>query len=235
MISIGTRTFADGAAKYVSLANAEIVRPLPCGKYWSRVRVGIRYSVNYTLTDNMSPNCYFGLCVGPTGVSNGNVALTYGVTMLASNYGGSLLTYTAASGLPYLSQNAALSYISARAGYTVISTSGIGGGETYFPVHTGATTLRRSCMVVEYFRSSTAVNIYPYAQNMSTSNVDVTAVGFQEAMQLFTINGVAMAVNTSNAVYPVETTYGYADHLSIFWGSEVFPLEVYEIGVYRVG
>lgn len=235
MISIGTRTFADGAAQYAALANAEIARSLPCGKYWNRVRVAIRYSVNYTLTDNISPSCFFGLCVGPTGVSNGYVPLAYGLDVQSSNYAGGSFAYAAAAGLPYLVKNTALSYITVRIGYTQTGTSGIGGGEIYFPVHTGSTTLRRSCLLCEFTRNGNSVGIANYAQNMSTSNIDVTAKGFQEALQALTINGVAMAGNTNNSITANESVNGYADHFCIFWGSEVFPLEVYEVGVYRVG
>ena len=237
MISIGTRTFADGPAKYVALANAEMVRPLPCGKYWGRLRIAVRWAVNYTLTDNMSPSCYFGVCVGPNGVSNGNVTLTYGLTMQASNYSGATFAYVAASGLPYIWESGGLSYASARAGYALTSTSGIGGGDIYWPVHQGATTLRRSLTMLDLIRSGNNVTVYAYSMNMSLAaqNVDVTAADLQEALSSVTYRSTALSGNTSNTVAANESTYGYADHFTLFWGSELYPLEVYEVGVYRLG
>jgi hypothetical protein len=235
MLEIGQRSFLDGGSrKYIRMSNGEIVRPLPCGSSWTKIRVAFSCAVTPNGTDGVWAYYFTGLCCGPSGVSWPDCRMLYGnhMGLYWSGQNVGPYTYNAGSGNPYVTGPG--NYWTSKAGTTGISSAVIGSSTMYFPTTTG-TLQRRGIILLEFTRSSSSIDVNSYSDNRSVSNSDCNSADMLEALQCLTVRNTAMSKNnTTNTLYISEATYGYADHFFLYWGNPTFPLEVYEIGMYRV-
>lgn len=254
MATITSRTFlADGVKKALSIGNEEYVRKLACGNEWNYLRIMFSLAITPNGTSNMTgTRLAVGLCANSIQGRTYNSANTTNYIGFLVNHtdeaAGQTLTYNAGSGNPYYSQTTARGAYITRVGGTSSKTNAAINGGTVYISTTGGSLQRRCLIAVDILRntplgSGTANwQIGMGAVNTGPGAVLDHPVDLIKMWQL--IPGIATDPMTGgeflwtdivNApVNPNESANGILDTVSIFWNQASFPVEIYDLYVFRL-
>jgi hypothetical protein len=218
------RTFSDPNGKGLALANGELIRRLGINENWNSIRIGMMCAVtgNGSINNQAIPFA-FGLCSDLAGYS-----LQLTPHFVGAGFGSTALqSYNANSGNPYYTLNTAM----VRRVVGVNTTAAIGQTNLFIP-STEGTTRRRGLVYVDIARS--------YSLNVSSTNTTVQAndntfANFLDGLQqpgTPSVNGTALNGMSQQTIAGTDSA-GLLNTMGLYWGSNVFPLEIYAIGVYR--
>jgi hypothetical protein len=228
MAQILERIFvAGGTTKLLSINNGEYVRELNMGNDWNAIRLGLLVAIPTNGTvQNRIVQWGWGLCSNMIGLSSATTPHWIG-----SYSTGSQLTYNANSGLPYYNFQPQF----ARKVVTTVTTANI--GTIQFNMATADGTLQRKTpIMMDIARSFTIQNLTLTAG--TALNPDYNMKDLLEAMEVppgstASAQGNNFGGSTSNTLVGDDSA-GELNTLSIYWGSNLYPLEVYGMAVYRV-
>lgn len=229
MAYIAERVFVlDATRKALVLDNAEFVRKLNIGNDWNQIYIGLLAATQGNGTvQNRIVRWGLGICSDMSGLSPASTKHFVGSYSASSQ-----LTYTANSGNPYYNFQPQF----ARKVGTAITTANIGTIQFNFPIT--ETVLRKAPLWVAITRNSATVyGVQNYAMAAGGMATDYTIENLMESMEQVgttpAAKGTSFTLSTANTLNGSETD-GELNTLSIYWGSTLFPLEVYGIAVYRV-
>lgn len=232
---IGERVFvSDGIDKYITLPNAEYVRPLSIGSNWNRLRIGVLMAMTPNATSNiLSCNFVMGVCSGatnPYGASSTTYFIGSGMT------GSATMTYNAGTAGASYYTGSTTSWVS-RIGTTLTT----GGALTFLAVTTSGVYTQRRCAqyvdITKYSPSAANIAVTQWTETgagTAHTQYDVTYPAFLYALEQAgtpVINGTNMNSNGTNG--PFVEASGPLDTVDVYWNKDAFPWEVYGIAVYR--
>lgn len=246
MATIGQRAFADGAHKYLSIANEEFVRTMKFGNSWKCIRILTRMAVTPNGTSNITGcRLAIGACYSTVLGSTYNAVNTRNFLGILHNHSnestGLTWTYTANSGNPYYTQAATNgAFIHRYNGATL--TTGCNNGQSI--IHTNTGSVQRRCAIgCELYKpgatgghASSLTSKILSCTAAATFSVDFDNAYFRDCMAnqiLMSGNGTAGAVQyLIPAVADGEGPYPL-DSISIFWNQASYPMEIYDLWVIR--
>lgn len=246
---IYARNFATGTQQYLSLGPNDVTRTLSIGSSWLRIRIGILAALS-TVSENAWPIRHCSLNLGVcSGISNsGSVqapthSFGVGIPSLPNTSGPSSWTYNAGSaGNSYFSLTNL--FICSKWAAGVQTTSAVGSMTVALPSNTtlGGAIARRGIYILDINKSAAVTGnitqgfMASAAGHMST---DLTSDDLYNALASpsgATIQGTAMnTLALGNSLSFNETTNGILDTVFVYWSHATVPLQLYEIGVFRVG
>lgn len=230
MAQILERIFvAGGTTKLLSINNSEYVRQLNIGNDWNAIRLGLLVAIptNGTIQNNRAVQWGFGIGSDMIGLSSSSTPHWIG-----SYSTGSVLTYNANSGLPYYTFGPQF----ARKVVTTVTTANI--GTIQFNIATADGSLQRKTPIMLDIARSYTVQNQTLAANAAAMNLDYNMKDLLEAMEVppgttASAQGNNFSGSTQNTLVGDDSA-GELNTLCIYWGSNLFPLEVYGMAVYRV-
>jgi hypothetical protein len=224
------RVFAEGGnTKLLTLNNSEYLRKLNIENDWNTIYIGILAATQGNgTTANRTIRWGLGICSDMSGVSPASTKHWVGSYATSSQ-----LTYTANSGNPYYN----FQPMFGRKVGTSVTTANTGTIPFNFAISDSGLA-RKTPLWIAISRNSASVygvvNSYMSAGGMS---VDYSIEDLTSAMEMVgttpTARGNSFAGSTANTLNGSEAD-GMLNTISIYWGSTVFPLEIYGIAVYRV-
>lgn len=231
MAYIAERVFVEGGnTRLLALNNAEYVRKLHIGNDWQQILVGLLCAVQGNgTTGNRVMQWGLGMCADMSGLSP--MSTKHWIGSYATT---STMTYTANTGNPYY----VLQPTFARKVGTVVTTAGVGTIQFNFPIIADG-TMRKTPLWLSVTRTSTAVYT---VQNFTMTGATGMATDYSlndltESMEQVGVTpsarGNSFAAGTGNTLNGSDLD-GMLNTVSIYWGSNLFPLEIYGLAVYRV-
>lgn len=238
MSDIIERTFSAGADKCLTLDNREYARKMLIGSDWNRIRIGALVSLTPNGTSNLSAIKFvMGACSGITNpFSAGSTTNFIGASIGADDpASGNTFSYNAGSGNPYFTSSSTTGKAVKRVGATnTLSASRFNSNSCYLPSNSGSVQ-RRWPVFVEITKGSpnyTVKLLSPSsAADMST---DVSPSSF--ASLLMTSGDLSNFWNTASGnaqTVACDEGAGGFDSVCLFYNSPLYPLEVYDLRVYR--
>jgi hypothetical protein len=229
MAYIAERVFTLETRKGLILNNTEFVRKLNIGNDWNQIFVGLLCAAQGNGTvQNRLVQWGLGICSDMSGLSPQSTKHFVGSYSTTST-----LTYNANSGNPYYNFQPQF----ARKVGTSVTTANIGSIQFNIPIIEG-TTFRKTPLWVAITRNSTVqYGVQNYSMGTGGMATDYTFEDLMSSMEQIgttpSSRGVSFTISTANTLSGSEAD-GELNTLSIYWGSNIFPLEVYGIAVYRV-
>lgn len=227
MPQILERIFAAGGnTKLLSINNGEYVRQLNIGNDWNYIRLGLLVAIPTNgATGSRTMQWSWGLGSNMVGQSS------YSTPHWIGSYStSSVLAYTANSGLPYYTFQPQF----ARKVGTSVTTANVGTIQFNFATTSG-TLQRKTPIFLDIARSFTIQNLTLSGGN--PMNPDYSMTDMLEAME--TPPGTTASAQGNNFSGSTQNTLvgddspGELNTFCIYWGSNLFPLEVYGMAVYR--
>jgi hypothetical protein len=228
MAYIAERVFSiDASQKALVLNASEFVRKLSIGNDWNQISVGILAAAqwNGTVQNRLMPFS-IGMCADMSGASPKSTKHFVGGYTT-----GGVMTYNANSGSPYYAFGTSF----ARKIGTTATLAGVGTITFNAPVIEGP--LRRAPFWITITRNSTS----QYGVQYFTMGTTGMATDFQfnnltesmEQVSSQTAKGFSFSASTANVLGGNDAD-GDLNTMCIYWGSNIFPLEIYGIAVYRM-
>jgi hypothetical protein len=257
MSAITTRTFAEGTKKALVLGGEEFVRKMAFGSKWNWLRIAFSYALTPNGTSNITGTRFVVSLLNNTiqGRTYNSVNTTNCLGFLihhTNESAGRTLTYTANSGSPYYTQavdrGAYFTRVVNTTTKTVFSTSG---GIPMIKTTAGAAVQRRGIALFDFLKptsagSGTANWQQRWACEMSAANNvpnDVTREVLQmgqfitgSATDPLTVTGSVLSwTDLVDAAANIdEAANGSLDTVSIFWNQSLYPMEIYDLMVFRI-
>lgn len=246
---IYSRTFATGQQQYLSLSNDSFTRQLTIGSNWNRIRIGILCALP-TINENA-----WGIRSGVFGLGICNGASSGGSAQAPAHqfgwYVGGYPSYTTPTLWTYNAGSAGNSYFSNAAFFVhkvaagVVTTATVGSFTTTIPSNTtlGGALARRGLFIVDINKSALiSGNMTMGASSGAVAHMalDLASTDLYQALEWVStapvIQGTALTnLALGNSLAFNETTNGMLDTVFLFWNLYAFPLQLYELAVYRVG
>lgn len=212
-------TFAGD--RRLRLYNEDFARKLGIGTSWTKIRIGIRISVQATSQVN-STAFTFGVCQGDTNTFKSGSTTDF----IGAIFGGSVTAnFTYLAGPPATLQTTLLSGI-ARIGST--NTIVTATNQTISISATPATV--RSILLVDIEKNFTNNKILTWAPNQNNAQFDQPIGTLMNFMEADTLTGMSVGA-TANIPY---SGAGLWDTLNISWNNAIQPLEISDVIVTRI-
>jgi hypothetical protein len=237
MISVIERLYPDTNDTAVVLQGSGISRVMSIGSNWSRIRIGVRFTINllgYTGRQGGIPIFGFGVCANGGYETFGarNVSHFVGMTTNRAN----VLPTVSGSG-HHLNESGDFSVrrkvgtaITGTVGASSSITSGIG-------AHPG---VARCCLYLELLKGSpNYTNWTAYPASVASSGVDTTLEEFYIGLETATLNLPTLAPFSTyqgrlNSALAVDESAGVLDSVWVDWNLTAWAAEVSQVAVYRV-
>ena len=246
---IYARNFATGNQQYLSLGPNDYTRTLSIGSGWLRIRIGILCALS-TVSENAWPirhcSLTLGVCNGSSStgsVQAPNHAFSTGFPSLPNTASPSSWTYNAGSaGNSYFSLSNL--FICSKWAAGVQTTSAVGSMTVALPSNTtlGGAIARRGICILDINKSAAVTGnitqgfMASAAGHMSTDLTSSDLYAALESPSGATIQGTAMnTLALGNSLTFNETINGVLDTVFVYWSHATVPLQLYEIGIFRVG
>ena len=247
---IFSRNFASGTQQYLTLGPSDYTRTLSIGSSWQRLRIGILTALS-TVSENAWPlrQCSLSLGIGAGSASSVSVqapahAFGFGLPAAPSLIASANFTYNAGTaGNSYFSTSGT-SYHFFKWAAGVQTTANVGSLATALPSNTtlGGALARRGILILDINKSALVTGNITQGVMVSAAGhmtVDLTSDNLYSALASpagITIQGTAMTtLALGNSLTFNESINGILDTVFVYWSNTAVPLQLYEIGVYRVG
>jgi hypothetical protein len=228
MAYIAERVFSiDASQKALALNATEFVRKLSIGNDWNQISIGILAAAQWNgAAQNRAIAFSIGMCSDMSGASPKSTKHFVGGYTTGGN-----ATYTANSGNPYY----VLGTSFARKIGTTATLAGVGTISYNIPIIDGP--LRRAPFWITITRNSTVqFGVQYFTMGTTGMATDFQFNNLTESMEQVssqTAKGFSFTASTAN-VLGGNDQEGDLNTLCIYWGSNIYPLEVYGIAVYRM-
>lgn len=248
---IYSRNFATGTQQYLALGPSDYSRPLSIGAGWSRIRIGLLVALS-TVEENAWPlrQCSLNFGIGTGAVSSGSVqapahSFSVGIPSLPNTASPATLLYNAGTGGNSYFSLTGSSFVFSRWVAGTQTTSATGSMSYALPSNTtlGGALARRGIIILDINKSALVsgnITMGLTASAVGHMTADLTSDNLYSALEWYgsapTIQGTAMNfLALGNSLAFNESTNGALDTVFVYWSNIAVPLQLYEIGVYRVG
>lgn len=214
----------------IVLQNSNFARLHSLGTSWSKIRVGMRFSMTNTGADlTGTPLFAMGLCAGTTNiyldattdhfVGHGGNATTWGYTVAGS---GNMTRYTPGTGFIYAFKKVG----------TALTFSGVALAAPIFPAD--ATAATRRLHFVDITKGSPNFTIGGFVCTNMTASPDVLDTDFLAQIVLPTPSFANHTYYTGQTIAVNEVANGYLTHASIAWNRSSPTFEICDFAVVQL-
>lgn len=238
MSDIIQRTFASGADKGITLDNREYARKMLIGTSWNRVRVGALVAMTPNGTSNISSIKFtIGACSGIanpySAASTTNfIGAIFGTANAAT---GGLWVYKDGSGNPFYRGEDGAGRSLKRVGSTTSPNAGLFSTSPVCIPTTNGAVQRRLAVMVDITKGSPNYTVQAYIPlDVATITVEKTVAEFVSEMSTIgDIAGYYSAGQGNTQTLAFDEGAGGLDTACIYYSIASYPLEVYDLRVYR--
>lgn len=240
MASIGTRTFAAGNKKYLSLAGEEYKRTISIGNNWTKIRIGILAAQNPNGTSDTASGSRLitAVCSGTAfGFGGGSSTVNCcGINHTGRGFGTNpwVLHYNANSGNPYFDGNGGVGPFK-KVGATLTDFTGGSSVRNVIPTTTGSTQ-RKWPLYVQIEKGSPNYSFYQMTIPNTALSSDFTVSDFEAGLQAPTttiVTGGFTFVTEGAFTGAVSESAGNFDTVEIYTNI-VQAIEIYEFAAFKV-
>lgn len=232
MATIGTRVFAEGDDKYMTLAGEEYVRKLAIGNSWNVLQFGCLYSFGTDGTNNLTSALFtLGLCSGVNRgwgslVSNwvgASLSTSFGVPVTYNYFAGAPPYFQLPGGSTIgVSQNGVLAqYGSSASAWNLVTNTG--------------SPQRKQMMAVRVTKGSPS-----YTISLIRPPSGASAINYSFTEFIYFMESTSMAWNWNSQTWVnfggagvFNETPGPVDTVSIYWNKQTVPVEIHAVAAYR--
>jgi hypothetical protein len=232
MSTIGSRIFAEGEDKYMTLAGEEYVRPLAIGNNWNTIQFGCLYSFGTDGTNNLTSAMFtMGLCSG----------VNRGWGSLVSNWIGASLTTSFGVPVTWNYFAGPPPYFQLPAGASVgVSVNGVpaqygSAGSAWNLVTNTGSPQRKQMMAVRIVKGSPAFTV-----NLIRPPGGASAINYSFTEFIYFMENTTMTWSWNSQTWinfggsgTFNETAGPVDTVSIYWNKQTVPVEIHAVAAYR--
>jgi len=214
--------------KILTLGNEEYIRTFNFGSSWSKIRLGLCYSVHYQTVSIGGLTWVLGVCSGKTnGFAAGTTTNFVGVNLTSNSAISG--TLSANYGPPWFITTAGTVAVK-RVGGT--NTFGTGSATTLYGNNTD--TSLRNLLFVDITKGSPNYTLSVYQYSNYYSNPYLTTTVFNAAMNSITSPPSSCVVQLNAGTIACDESAGGFDSFNLFYNSSANWLDVGSIGATRL-